>query len=139
VEYSISSPSAAVSLTVKDTIALSNFLALFRSVPYENVDKLIPDLQKDSIRLTAPSVVYEVTDLSGNPHRITLYPMPMNEYSLTREDSTGAPLKYDLDRMLGWLEKDRQWVTVQHFTFDPLLRKYADFLSPGRKSTGTGL
>jgi hypothetical protein len=61
--------------------------------------------------------------------------MPLNGYSLTREDSTGAPLKYDVDRMLGWLERERQWVTVQHYTFDPILRRYADFSAYGGKST----
>ena len=50
----MSSPTTGITAVVQDTISLANYLALFRSVPYENIDKLIPEGQKDSIRMTTP-------------------------------------------------------------------------------------
>lgn len=131
----ITCPSSGQILTDVDTAAMTHFISLFSTVPYESLDRLITDRQKDSIGMTAPLCLYTVTDASGQDHRLRIHPMPVNAFSITALDSLGQPLKYDMDRMLAYMEKEKQWVTIQHFTFDPLLRQFSDFDSKKRKST----
>lgn len=133
--FVLSSPLKPGTTMIGDTLALSNFLSRFHYVPFESIDKINKEHYKDSISSTQALVNYVVTDTKGEDRRIRIYPMPLNDFSLTREDSLGNPLKYDVDRMLAWLESERQWVTIQHFTFDPILRSFQDFAVLGKQST----
>ncbi len=134
-QFKLTSVQRSIVYDHPDTVAIQNFFDLLRSVPYESTDKLITDARKDSILQTMPVCIYSITDTKGKERSIRLHPMPVNEFSITLKDSLGNSLKYDLDRMLAYRVASKDWVTVQHFTFDPILRQFRDFVPTERKST----
>ena len=135
--FQISSPDGNANSSNIDTLAVSNYFALLKSIPYEETQNKLSASRIDSLQKSVPSVVYSIKDKKGALATAVLYPMQITERSITREDSLGNPLKYDLDRMIAYLEPTKEWVVVQHFTFDPILRKRQDFDLSMRKSTAT--
>ena len=53
--------------------------------------------------------------------------MAITSASLAQQDEKGKPLKYDLDHMYGYLKPQNEFVIIQHYTFDKLLRQLSDF------------
>ncbi len=133
--YQISAPDGSLPSVAVDTLAVLNYFALLKSVPYEEPNKKLSAARIDSLLKSVPSVIYSIRDSKGVQSTAVLYPMEINARSIAREDSLGQSLKYDLDRMLAYLEPSGEWVTIQHFTFDPILRKRQDFDLTARKST----
>lgn len=135
--YQLSAPDGGLSTSAVDTLAVQNFFALLKSIPYEEPNKKLSPTRIDSLMKSVPSVIYSIKNSKGTQTTAVLYPMEINERSITRDDSLGNPLKYDLDHMLAYLEPSREWVVVQHYTFDPILRKRQDFDLSRGKSTAT--
>ncbi|MCC7232720.1 MAG: hypothetical protein IT242_07230 [Bacteroidia bacterium] len=110
-----------------DSVKVENYLMLYDGLYYESTETSLSENQKDSILRHSPIAEILVRDLAGTEKGILLYPMAPNNSTLTLQDSLGHPLKYDLDRMTGVLQPQKEWVVVQHYQFDRLLRKKSDF------------
>lgn len=134
-KHTVQSVSTGKTVTEPDTVAIANYLALLRNVPFEDWNRLYSDAQKDSLLATSPVCIYEITNTKKEKASIRIHPMPINERSLVLEDSTGAPLQFDVDRMFALIEQTGELVVIQHFVFDPLFRRYTDFDAVVRKST----
>lgn len=110
-----------------DSVAVDNYLAFFRNVYYESKADKVSDMSKDSMLQSQPSVTISVMDVKNERKEIDIYPMPISTSSLSQQDSLGNPLKYDLDRMFGFVKPEKEFVVLQHYTFDVLLRQLSDF------------
>lgn len=111
-----------------DSVAVDNYLALFQRVYYEVPADKFSQGRRDSLIQSTPLNEIEVENISNQSQLISIYPMPINETSLTVQDSLGNPLKYDLDRMYGYLKAENKWVIIQHYSFDKLFRSGSDFM-----------
>ena len=116
-----------------DSVAVDNYLELYRNLYYESQESNLNNSQHDSLKQTTPLCTIGVTDIKGNSRSLIIFPMPLNEKSLTQQDSLGIPLKYDVDRMIGFLENEGEWVVIQHYTFDRIFRSSFDFDLDRRK------
>jgi hypothetical protein len=110
-----------------DIVSIENYLRLYENVYFESWVRKMSPLQVDSIIKRKPAITIGLTTQKGLTKEVSIYPMPINERSLTKEDSLGNPLKYDLDRMYGFIKPEKELVTIQHYTFDKLLRQLSDF------------
>lgn len=113
--------------TKANQASLENYLRLFEKVYFESWVRKMTPLQVDSMIRSKPAITIHLTTQKGLTKTVNIYPMPINERSLTKEDSLGNPLKYDLDRMYGFIKPEKELVTIQHYTFDKLLRQLSDF------------
>ena len=125
--YRVFSPVSNEMISNIDSIAVENYLALFRNVFFEGIAKNHPPEFIDSILHTQPFIEVALTDKSHKNKVVELYPMPISTNSLTQTDSLGKPLKYDLDRMYGYILPDKDFVIIQHYVFDKILRQIDDF------------
>ncbi|REK35846.1 MAG: hypothetical protein DWQ44_03310 [Bacteroidetes bacterium] len=111
-----------------DSVLAENYLDLFRNVYYEFIDGKLSLFQKDSILNENPICKISLQKTEGEQRDISIYPMAINENSLTIEDSLGNPLKYDLDRMYAFTQPENEWYVIQHYMFERLLRRIENFL-----------
>ena len=116
-----------------DSVSTMNYLIHFKSLPFETEASLLKEEQKDSILQQRPLAVIQVIDAGGKESKVLLYPMPLTENAVVKADSLGQPLKYDLDRMFGYLYPTGKWVVVQHYTFDPVLRRFGELARSNQK------
>lgn len=123
---------AAVSLE-SDTTAVSNYLFLFRKVAFETVASRMRKEEQDSLAAQTAIAEMTVTDIQGKTRGLRLYPMPVQVGSIATQDSLGQPLKQDVDRFYANDPEQSAWWILQHFTFDPLLRKRSDFIPTEKK------
>ncbi len=117
-----------------DSVAVDNYLALYQQVFYEVIEGNLTVYQKDSLLLSPSLSEIEIESKDGEKKRITIFPMPINQFSLSQQDSLGNPLTYDIDRMYGYLNHNNEWVVIQHFSFDKLFRNGANFMLKKRNS-----
>jgi hypothetical protein len=131
--FTLHTPHKSSSAANSDSVAIENYLSFYSGVYYENrvTDKSISFI--DSILQLPPSITIEVKDKSNKIKSLDIYPMPITSASLSKEDETGKPLKFDQDRMYGFLKPENELVVIQQFAFDRLLRQYSDFLAKARK------
>lgn len=125
--FQISGKSGASSVQQVDSVAIDNYLDLFKSLSYESLETTLSPAQHDSLKQTNTLCSVSVTDIKNQQRSIDIYPMPVNEKSLTLQDSLGKPLKYDVDRMIGYFQNTGEWVVIQHYTFDRIFRSPEDF------------
>jgi len=125
--YKVSSPVTGHVISKVDPAAVENYLMLFKVLYFENYDSYLSRQQKDSLIRTVPVCEISIEDLSGKKKELSIFPMPQNAASLTREDSLGVPLKYDTDHMYAQLRPGSELVSVQHYSFDRVFRSLEDF------------
>lgn len=116
-----------------DTIAVENYLGLYKNVYYEASAMHFSQKTRDSILSNPPSIIISITDRKDSTLTLAIFPMANSEASIARTDSLGAPLQYDPDRLFGYIENSRELVIIQHYIFDKLFRLPSDFaLKPRR-------
>ena len=110
-----------------DSVALENYLSFYKNVFYETRAKDLNAIKKDSILQYPPSIIVSLSFKNGLVKEVDIYPMLISASSLAQQDANGNALKYDLDRMYGYMKPEKEFVVIQHYTFDKLLRQYNDF------------
>jgi len=107
-----------------DTLAALNFLTGFRNLNFESVMTDMDPTQKDSILSTTPFTIITLTDTSGNSKTIrTFFKEGYGEL-----DMEGNEIKHDLDRFYAVINGGKDFVLVQYFAFDRVLRPRSFFL-----------
>lgn len=108
-----------------DTLKVIEYLGSFRNISLEsflNENKTL----KDSVTSLRPDILIVVRDVQGGKHSAKLW------YKKAPADATDLyekPLDYDLDRMYALVNGDKDFVLVQSFTFDRILKKLDWFTS----------
>lgn len=112
-----------------DSLALYEYLNAYKNVVYEYiVSETFPEATKDSILMSRPFVQISVTDKAGKTTAIQGFRRAAGP---EETDPEGKPLKYDLDRMYGYLN-GKDFLLVQYFQFDRLLKEPASFVSTSK-------
>lgn len=110
-----------------DTISMLDFLASFYSIKFES---LLPGLKKsfiDSVRSTKPFHTITLTEKSGKVIKVNTFHRknPDGPYN-----DNGHQVLYDLDRMYASINNDKDFVVVQFFVFDNILKPLQFFTEP---------
>lgn len=106
-----------------DTTALLKYVASYQKVHFEGFEETKPAQFIDSVIKTAPAHIFTVTDKTGSTKSLKTFLKPVAEGST---DIEGKPISHDLDRFYGLVD-ERDFVVLQYFVFDPLLKTADDF------------
>ena len=104
-------------VTDMDTVFVKRYMLEYRNVRFEGIQPYKPE-RVDSIVNSQPYFTIKVTDRNGEQRSVTSYRLPPNPDDV---DVDGNPLEYDLDRMHGVVNGNKNEVMlIQYFTFDRL-------------------
>jgi hypothetical protein len=102
-----------------DTLKVLNFLSGFRNLNFEaflnDMDKHI----KDSVLSSHPFIIITLTDIANNIKSVKTFHKPNN---LGQKDFKGRVLPYDPERLYALVNDGKDFVLIQYFTFDKVLR-----------------
>ncbi len=106
-----------------DTIRMLDFLTTFSNIRYEALlNNKVDEAYKDSVLSLRPAHIITVVDKSGETTSITTY-----RKGKFVEDPADWP--YDLNRLYAEINDGRDFVLIQYFVFDKVLRT-ASYFSP---------
>lgn len=108
-----------------DTLAVLNFLAGFRNLSFEGIPGSIDRGLKDSILASVPFTVITLTDTAGRSKTFRAFFKAGSEGEV---DLDGNPVKYDRDRFYALVNNGEDFVVVQYFAFDRVLRPRSFFI-----------
>jgi len=102
-----------------DTLKILTFLSGFRNLNFEALLNDMESVRKDSILNSPPFIIITVTDTNGTSKSIRVYHKG-NSDGVT--DTENNPLPYDPDRLYALVNDGNDFVLIQFFTFDKVLR-----------------
>ncbi|MDQ3051093.1 MAG: DUF4340 domain-containing protein [Bacteroidota bacterium] len=105
-----------------------NYLQSYRMLNYEMNEKSLTPEQKDSVKATSPFRTIVLVDETGKSTQIDFWRRPLTGSTVNKALEDGTPFPYDVDRMIGSINKDPELIVVQYFSFEKLFRRPADFL-----------
>ncbi len=108
-----------------------NYLELYKSVNYEELERSLSPVQHDSMLHIMPFRSIVFTDNENKSTRIDLWRRPITESTIHKGYNDGSQFDFDVDRMTASLNGDTSLVVVQYYSFEKLFRKTTDFLTPG--------
>jgi hypothetical protein len=108
-----------------DTLKLLNFLTSFSDIRYEALLEDIDPVRRDSIVSSQPFILLTLTDVEGNKTQIKTFHRPNDEGKF---DEAGNFYVYDLDRAYALINDGRDFVLIQYFVFDKILRPLSFFI-----------
>lgn len=112
-----------------DTLKMLNFLTAFNDLRYESLMEGLTDpARQDSIVHSTPMNIVTVVDKNGKSVSIKTFYKPNDPGTF---DEVGKLYPYDVDRMYALINDDRDFVLLQYFVFDKVLRKLS-FFAPGK-------
>lgn len=123
----VTSPDGSAPIRDVDTIGIDNYLNLYSTIYYETE---VTDRKKsgiDSILATPPSISFTIIDRNKNKRELFIFPVPLTKNSLEQIDSLGRKLKYDSDKIYGFLKPENIMVVIQQRTINKLYRRKSDF------------
>ena len=107
-----------------DTLKILNFLTSFTDIRYEALLNDIDPHRKDSIINSTPKHILTVVDIKGDSTMITTFFKPNDA---KKYDIEGKLYVHDLDRLYALINEDRDFVLIQYFVFDKVLRPLSYF------------
>lgn len=102
-----------------DTLKVLNFLSGFRTLNFEAFLNDMDKHTKDSVLSSRPFIVITLTDTSSKIKSITTF-HKLNTRGL--KDFKGRVLPYDPERLYALVNDGKDFVLIQYFTFDKVLR-----------------
>lgn len=111
---------------VYDTLKMLGFITAFEDIRFE---ALIDDMDQrvvDSIISSQPQQIITLTDNTGNQLKVKTFHRSASAYT---KDASGMPAEYDTDRMYALINNDQDFVLVQHYTFNRIIRPWKFFLT----------
>lgn len=112
-------------LTAYDTLKLMAFVNSFRNIKYEALFNDMEAERRDSI--TSPTPMHKITLYAkdGTTQNVKTYPrmLPIPEI----DPFDGETITFDRDRMYALINDDKDFVIIQYFVFDKILRPLSYF------------
>ncbi len=108
-----------------DTLKLLNFLTSFADLRYESLLNDIDSTRKDSISHSIPKNILTVIDTKGDSTTIVTFNKPNDSKAF---DMEGNLYIYDKDRLYALVNDKRDFVLIQYFVFDKVLKPLSYFL-----------
>jgi hypothetical protein len=106
-------------ITNYDTLKLMNFLSAFRNLNFEAILNDIDQHIKDSVLSSSPFALITLTDVSGTSKTIKTY---HKKSGSDETDINGKPIPYDLDRAYALVNDGKDFVLIQFYVFDRVLK-----------------
>ena len=113
------------SITNYDTLKVMNFLAAFRSISFEAILNDFDKNKKDSILASTPFTIITLTDTSGYSNTVKTFHKPAG---FDQTDYIGQSAPFDLDRAYALVNDGKDFVLIQFFVFDKVLKPVEYFL-----------
>lgn len=102
-----------------DTLRVLEELAAFTKINYEQLLDNMDDKALDSIQQTLPVRIVTVETKLGAKRKLSMYYRPNFD---NKEDMNGKLFVHDVDRLYGFIDKNKEPVTVQYFVIDNISR-----------------
>ena len=115
------------SVSPTDTLKIATYLTFFEKIHFEGFDTAIKKEVKDSIIDAGPNFILTITGKNGDPKSIVMYNMPLSKRSSVQTDREGNPLTIDRDRFYGVIEGEENFVVLQYYVFEKILRALDEF------------
>lgn len=109
-----------------DTLKLLNFLTAFSDLRYEALLNDINQQRIDSITHSVPASILTLVNTKGDTTIMKTFFKP-NDHK--RYDMEGNLYVMDIDRAYALVNKDRDFVLIQYFVFDKVLKPLTFFVS----------
>jgi len=107
-----------------DTLRLLDFITSFDNIRFEALLNNLDIMDKDSIISSTPFHIITLTNKSGDQFIVKTF----HKYASGEElDLEGNPVLYDRDRLYAMVNDDRDFVLIQFFVFDKILRPLSYF------------
>ena len=119
--YNITRLADGTTVSDYDTLKLLNFLTSFKDLRYESrLNAILPPQRIDSILHTKP--IYKVTlvDIKNDTTRVIMFNKNKLPDAVTKAYEQLVPV--DLDRFYGSINNGQDFVLMQYYTFDKVLR-----------------
>jgi len=120
-----------------DTLKVLNFLSGFRNVNFEAFLNDMDKRTRDSVMASVPFIILTVTDVAGKTKVVKTFHKP-NLFQ--QKDFQGRVLPYDPDRLYALVNDGKDFVLIQYFAFNKILRPkpyfQKGFRMPGTKPDG---
>ncbi len=119
--YNITRLADGTTVSDYDTLKLLNFLTSFKDLRYESrLNAILPPQRIDSILHTKP--IYKVTlvDVKNDTTRVIMFNKNKLPDAVTKAYEQLVPV--DLDRFYGSINNGQDFVLMQYYTFDKVLR-----------------
>ena len=126
-DFSVSSPVSGEKIMHPDPAKAVNYISQFSDVNFEFFDFMLKPAQRDSMLQYKPLSEITVTDKSGNHTWAKFYHIQVNQFTVMTNDTTGEPMKYDVDRLYAFTSRDSSLVGVQIFVFGKFFKSLSDF------------
>lgn len=110
-----------------DTLKIASYLTFFEKIHFEGFDTAIKEEAKDSIIDSGPNFILNIKAKDGMEKSITMYNMPISKRSSVQIDRDGNPLTIDRDRFYGVIEDEENFVVLQYYVFEKILRLLDEF------------
>lgn len=110
-----------------DTLRMLNFLSSFADIRFEALLNSLPETRKDSVTNSPFLHQITLTNTQGEQNVVTTFTKKKFGQYIVNEDRL-APL--DLDRMYARVNQGKDFVLIQYFVFDKVLRPVNYFI-PG--------
>jgi len=117
-------------VTSYDTIKMLGFITAFEDIRFEAIIDDMDQRIVDSITSSVPQHIITLTDVNGNRVQAKTFSRQASFYV---EDFYGIPLEHDPDRMFALINEGRDFVLVQYFTFNRIIRPLSFFFEGGRE------
>jgi hypothetical protein len=109
-----------------DTLKLLNFLTAFNDLRYEALLNELDARRKDSIIHSVPWYVFTLVDSKGDTSIMKTFYKPNDNRQF---DMEGNLYVMDVDRAYALVNGDRDFVLIQYFVFDKILKPLPYFLA----------
>lgn len=103
------------------------YLASFSNLFFEGYDEELSGHSADSIHLTKPYCVIELTKKNNETIKLQLHYKAVGDHTKILYDEDGKLLPYDTEKFFGFINDEKDVVYVQEYNFGKVLKKLADF------------
>ncbi len=108
-----------------DTLRMLNFLTAFTDLRFESLITGIEPEVQDSIVNSEPMNILTLVDAEGNKTRVKTFFKPNADGTF---DTEGNVYAYDVDRLYGLVNDGQDFVLLQYYVFDRVLRPRSYFM-----------
>jgi hypothetical protein len=117
-------------LSSYDTLQLMAFVNAFRNIRFEALFNDMEPQRRDSITSPVPMHVITLYAKDGTTQNVKTFPRMLPEPEIDVFD--GSEVTFDRDRMYALINNDQDFVLIQYFVFDKILKPLSSFTA-GRK------
>ncbi len=107
-----------------DTLKLLNFLTSFADIRFEAILNEMDPVRRDSIINSVPENILTIVDNEGDSSEIVTFLKPNDNRSF---DMEGNIYVHDLDRLYALVNQRQDFVLIQYYVFDKVLRPLSYF------------